>query len=280
MIEVRLASEPVPGATANEDCAFAVPGLVGVLDGVTVLDGMETGCVHGPAWYARMLSGRLIRAHAADPAAPLDRLLATAIDGVRQAHGDRCDLTHPGTPASTVCLAKYGADRLEYLVLGDSPLVYQVHGDAGRVEVVDDQRVQEVGRLLPDPIPEDMPKDSSEYARAVRERTAAKLRYTNRPGGYWIASTDPAAAGHAVTGVLPLTGRDAVRRACLLTDGASRAVDTYDLYGWPELLDALAGHGPVHVIERVREAERAESGHVRVKRHDDASAVLITFGVS
>jgi hypothetical protein len=274
VIEVRLASEPVPGDGPNEDCAFAVPGLVGVLDGVTVLAGMDTGCVHGPAWYARTLADRLVRAHTLDPGSGLPALLTTAISQVRQAHDGGCDLTHPGTPASTVCLAKYGGDRLEYLVLGDSPLVYEC---GGRVETVNDLRVQRVGRALRDAEPRDAPVGSPEYAAGARQRIAAQRNYINRPDGYWIASNEPAAARHALTGNLPLAGPHPVRRACLLTDGASRAVDTFGLYGWPELLDAVTERGPAHLIERVRAAE-AEQDQTRLKRYDDATAALILFG--
>jgi hypothetical protein len=275
VIEVRLASEPAPGCGPNEDCAFAVPGLVGVLDGVTVPEGMDTGCVHGPAWYVRMLSGRLADGYAADPEVRLDDLLARAISEVSHAHGGGCDLTHPGTPASTACLVGYGGDRLEYLVLADSPLVYQA---AGRVEVVNDSRAQQVTRSLGERMRVDAAVGTPEHASGVRELIAAQRGQINTPDGYWIASTDPAAAEHALTGALPLAGPDAVRRVCLLTDGASRAVDTFDLYDWPGLLDAVAAHGPARVIERVRAAERDARDRVRVKRHDDASAALIEFG--
>ncbi|GIH19125.1 hypothetical protein [Rugosimonospora africana] len=275
MIEVRLASEPVPGGGPNEDYAFAVPGLVGVLDGVTVPEGMDTGCAHGPSWYVRMLAGRLVSGYAADPLVRLDRLLATAICQVSHAHGGECDLTHPGTPASTVCLARYGVDRLEYLVLADSPLVYEA---GGRVEVISDHRPQRVAGVLHERMPVGAPTGSPEHAAGVRAIITAQRGYINSPDGYWVASIDPSAAEQALTGALPLTGPDAVRRMCLLSDGASRAVERFELYDWPGLLDAVTADGPARLIARVRETERADRRQTRGKRHDDASAALITFG--
>lgn len=56
MREVRLASEPAPGREANEDIAFVVGDLVGVLDGVTRTEGLDDGCCHGPAWYVQRLA--------------------------------------------------------------------------------------------------------------------------------------------------------------------------------------------------------------------------------
>jgi hypothetical protein len=74
-MSVRLASESAPGRPANEDAAFTASGLVGVLDGVSVPDGVDTGCRHGPAWYVQRLSEQLVRGHNRDPEAPLARLL-------------------------------------------------------------------------------------------------------------------------------------------------------------------------------------------------------------
>jgi hypothetical protein len=98
--------------------------------------------------------------------------------------------------------------------------------------------------------------------------------------GYWIAAANPDAAYQAVTGAFPLTGSNAVRRAALLTDGASCAVEQYDLLDWPGLLDLLTEHGPQELINRVRAVERVDSdGHTRprYKRHDDATAILCLF---
>jgi hypothetical protein len=102
-------------------------------------------------------------------------------------------------------------------------------------------------------------------------------RYVNRPDGYWIASTNPQAARHARTGVLPLTGPGEVTRAGLFTDGATRAVDTFGFSTWPELLDTAAMHGPAYLVAQVRRAEREDPTRHRFKRHDDATAVVFRF---
>jgi hypothetical protein len=52
MMEVRLARVAAPDR-ANEDYALAVGDLVAVFDGVTLREGIDSGCVHGPAWYVR-----------------------------------------------------------------------------------------------------------------------------------------------------------------------------------------------------------------------------------
>lgn len=278
-MQVWSASSAAPGRPMNEDHAFQFGPLVGVLDGATVPEGFETGCVHGPAWYVRRLAARLAVAEAERPAAALTGNLAAAILAVRADHDGRCDLDHPGTPSATVCLLRHSGDQAEYLVLCDSPLVI----DCGDVRVISDDRlahaVAEVratagtatsggGRIDP----------ATSFQRAV----TLQRRQMNQTHGYWVAAADPDAAFHAVTGSVPLHGPYRVRRAALLTDGAARAVDPFALCDWRGLLDLLTERGPQELIRRVRRAEYADTAPTtrqapRFKRHDDATATLCVF---
>src|SRR3954464_12320577 len=122
-MEVRLGSQGAPDRPGNEDFAFAAGGLVGVLDGVTRPNGVLDGCSHSPTWYVRHLAAQLVGLYSVEPELALTELLATAIERVRDEHVASCDLTHPGTPAATVCLVKDVGEGLEYLVLCDCPLV-------------------------------------------------------------------------------------------------------------------------------------------------------------
>ncbi|MFI7428239.1 hypothetical protein ACIBPB_14715 [Micromonospora sp. NPDC049836] len=272
-MRVRSASDPAPGRLENEDLVFRFGPLVGVLDGATVPEGFETGCVHGPSWYVRHLAARIGLAVAARPAATLMSSLAAAILAVRADHGDACDLDHPGTPSSTVCLLREGGDQVDYLVLCDSPLVLDT-GD--QVSVVSDDRldaaVAELRRAA-DALPDDV-DPMTRFRRAV---TGQRSRM-NRTHGYWAAASDPDAAYHAVTGTLPLRGAGALRRAALLSDGASCAVEQFGLFDWAGLLEVTAVEGPEGLIARVRAAERDHADRLRRhKRTDDASVVLCEF---
>lgn len=277
-MEVRIASEAAPGKTTNEDYAFALPDLVGVLDGVSVPDGLDTGCIHGPAWYVRRLATHLARAHVKAPMTALAESLAEAIAAVRDDHQGQCDLGHPGTPAGTVSLLRRKEHDVDYLILCDSPLVID-QGD--EVQAVTDERfAHAVAELRAAALTGQDAIDSNAHRERVRRTVLAQRHKTNKPDGYWIAAATPEAALHAVTGTLPLTGPDRVRRAALLTDGASCAVEQYDLYDWRGLLDLLASQGPNELIRRVRAAEDTDSsGYAkpRYKRHDDATAALCLF---
>ncbi|TCB99034.1 hypothetical protein E0H26_06410 [Micromonospora zingiberis] len=272
-MRVRSASAPPPGRAVNEDVVFQFGSLVGVLDGATVPEGFDTGCVHGPQWYVQHLAARLGLAEAARPAATLVSNLAAAILAVRADHGDQCDLDHPGTPASTVCLLRDGGDQVDYLVLCDSPLVLD-SGD--RVDVVVDDRLADAAARLRGTaavLPE-----STDRATRLRHAVTAQREQMNRTHGYWVAAADPDAAYHAVVGTLPLRGPGALRRAVLLSDGASAAVEEFGLFDWGGLLDVVAAEGPGGLIDRVRAAEREHLDRLRRhKRADDASAVCCEF---
>ncbi|MET7966785.1 hypothetical protein [Micromonospora sp. NPDC005305] len=274
MMRVRSASDPAPGRLENEDLVFRIGPLVGVLDGATVPEGFDTGCVHGPAWYVRHLAARIGLAVAARPAATLMSSLAAAILAVRADHGGDCDLDHPGTPSSTVCLLREGGDQVDYLVLCDSPLVLDT-GD--RIDVVSDDRLDTALadlRRTAAALPDGAVDAATRFHRAV---TVQRSRM-NRTHGYWAAASDPDAAYHAVTGTLPLRGPGALRRAALLSDGASCAVEQFGLFDWAGLLDVTAAEGPEGLIDRVRAAERDHPDRLRRhKRTDDASAVLCEF---
>lgn len=91
------------------------------------------------------------------------------------------------------------------------------------------------------------------------------------------AAADPGAAEYAVTGARPA---GALRRAALLTDGATRLTDRFRLLGWQDLMGVLGGEGPGELLRRTRESEFGDP-HCRRwprhKRHDDATAALCVF---
>ncbi|SCE81494.1 hypothetical protein GA0074696_1024 [Micromonospora purpureochromogenes] len=273
-MRVRSASVAAPGRPENEDAVFRFGPLVGVLDGATVPEGFDTGCVHGPAWFVRHLAARIGLAVAARPAATLVSSLAAALLAVRADHGDACDLDHPGTPSATVCLLREGGEEVDYLVLCDSPLVLDV---GGRVEVISDDRLDDALADLRR-IVAGLPAGEIDSETRFRQAVQVQRERMNRTHGYWVAATDPDAAYHAVTGTLPLRGPDAVRRAVLLSDGASSAVEQFGLFDWAGLLDLVTTQGPGALIDRVRAAERDHPERLRRhKRADDASAVLCEF---
>lgn len=122
-MRVTLASDAGTPGRANEDFAAATPGAAVLLDGATTFPiGADTGCVHGVAWYARVLGTTLLAAITAEPRVPLAAGLASAIGEVRARHEDSCDLASPATPAATVAAVRADPGSISYLALSDSTI--------------------------------------------------------------------------------------------------------------------------------------------------------------
>jgi hypothetical protein len=253
-MQVRTLSVAAPGAV-NEDLVAAGERFAVVLDGATAEPGVDNGCVHGVRWLTAELGARLcaelIRdtpapAADGDPAAPLPRLLRTAIAGTRQAHGGACDLTNRRSPSATVAVLREHDQALEYLLLGDSVLL--VERPDGAVTAIVDDRIAALGDC----------------------GWAEMRHFRNVDGGFWVAGNDPEAAARSVSGVLDL---GSVRRAVLLSDGAYRLVERFGRT-LPDLLRIIDRTGPAGLVAETRRAEYDTDRRLPGKRHDDATVAV------
>jgi hypothetical protein len=264
----RIASVPGSPARDNEDFAAAAPGALVVLDGAASPAGLPSGCSHSVAWYARTLGGLYV-GKLADTGQTLADALAASIARVNALHADTCDLASPHSPSAAVAAVRVHGGRLDYLVLSDITLLVDRLGAKPLVHC--DNRLGAVQARLG--YPASMPPHSSPARDAAMLAHVRDLgRYRNQPGGFWVASTSPDAARHAITGSLPLADTAAV---ALLTDGAARIVDTFGLLTWPGALRVLRDSGPVELIAQTRSAEASDPGCVRwprSKASDDATA--------
>lgn len=274
-MQVSVASTAGAGA-ANEDTVHVSPTGVVVLDGLSAPKDLPMGCVHGTPWFVRQLGTTLIDL-IGDDEVSLREALRRAIAAVNDLHRDTCDLDQEAVPASTVVMIRERSHSLDYLVLSDNVLVLDL-GTAG-IETIVDKRVEETAA-------EEMqaalqgPTDTPEHAARVSKLVSVQRRLRNKPGGYWVAATNPAAADQAITGSVELAR---VQQAALLTDGASRLVDSFEILTWADLLTLLRTEGPAALIARTREAELSDptgKRWPRFKRSDDATAAYVTFGQS
>lgn len=267
-----MASTPGAGA-ANEDTAHVSPTGVVVLDGLSAPKDLPMGCVHGTPWFVRQLGTNLINL-IGDEEVSLREALRRAIAAVNDLHRDTCALDQEAVPASTVVMIRERGHSLDYLVLSDNVLVLDL-GTAG-IKTIVDKRVEETAA-------EEMqaalqgPTGTPEHAARVSKLVSAQRHLRNTPGGYWVAATNPTAADEAITGSVELAR---VRQAALLTDGASRLVDSFGILTWADLLTLLRTEGPAALIARTREAELSDpTGErwPRFKRSDDATAAYVTI---
>jgi hypothetical protein len=247
-MQIIQASENAPGLV-NEDYAVCGSNWAVLLDGATAPQGVNSGCIHDVPWLVRHLAAALATRIVVGTSS-LGDLLATAIEEVCDAHAGTCDLANPDSPSSTVSIVRISESVLEYLTLGDSPIVVWDPRQGSRPFL--DERTAH----LPGGRPYTL-----ELVRSNR----------NQPGGFWVASTEPKAAYHAISGTVQLYPDTEVG---LFTDGATRLVEFYG-HSWDSLFELLRRLQPSGLIETVRATER-ERKLPYGKQHDDATAVHIT----
>lgn len=268
-MNITFATSPGSPTTRNEDWVGSTQDVAVLLDGVSTPPGLDVGCRHGTRWYVRALGLQLLDRVTFGTTLSLTDCLRDAIAAVADMH-EECDLSHPGSPSATIAMLRTTATSVDYLVLADTAAVVDT-GD--EIHVLTDDRVTRAApelraAALREPI------GSEEHARRRRAMVETQRRRRNVAGGYWVAATDPRAAAHAMTGSLP---RAPVRRAALLSDGASALVLDYQLADWKGLLDLAQDSGPDEVIHRVREAESSDpvgERWPRLKQSDDATVMF------
>ncbi|MBM0227030.1 MULTISPECIES: hypothetical protein [Micromonospora] len=110
-----------------------------------------------------------------------------------------------------------------------------------------------------------------EHAQALAAYVEHQTITRNRADGWWVAAADSEAAAHARVATY---ARPAVRRASVMSDGATRPVDQMRICRWLDYLDLLDKLGPRALIAHVRSIEVDDpegARYPRTKRHDDAT---------
>ncbi|MFI8079833.1 hypothetical protein ACIF6L_03390 [Kitasatospora sp. NPDC086009] len=265
---MRVSIATLPGGLRpNEDWVGATPSLAVVLDGLSTV-GLDTGCRHGVPWYVGQLGGHLIAA-LADHGRSLSSGLAQALEQVAALHPG-CDLANPGTPSATVSILRAGGGQLDYLVLADSPIVFERDGE---YLVKTDLRVDTVVPELRAET-ERFATGTPEHTESVRRMVTAQRLTRNTPGGYWVAASTGEAAGHALTGVMP---QDGVTAAAVMSDGAAGLVTDYNAASWPEVFAKLRAAGADGLISYVREVEATDPDGVRWPRYKASDDAAVAF---
>ncbi|HEV6953190.1 MAG TPA: protein phosphatase 2C domain-containing protein [Promicromonospora sp.] len=267
MIKSRKAlGATLAGKTNNQDRYVIGDNFAAVLDGATSFAGDRS---HDPGWYAEQL------AHALDETVPRGEPLADAVAEAIRTVRDANELTPATTPTSTVALARWSDDQVETYVLGDSYVVVlhddgseTVHTDDRLDEIATAERITYRSRLV----------DGHGYDEAHRalllDLQAEQARHVNRPGGYWIAGTEPEAGRHGMTTVEP---RGRVAGLLLASDGIDPERHP-KATAWRDLFNEAYSHGPEQVLRRIHDAERGDPAGrrwPRSKPHDDKTIVTV-----
>lgn len=270
---VRITAAQLPEPPHGADRAVVTGNAVIVLDGASAFEPADVP----PGEYASRLGASIAAALADAPEAPLVSVLAEAIAATAAALGLKDD--DAGCPSSTVAMARLAGGALDLLALGDS---YVFYGNGPGTGTLTDGRLAGLG-LPQQRLYRERLAAGGGYGDTHRELLRALQRgqqlRRNRPGGYWIAAADPAAASHALALTLPAT---AETWAVLATDGVVNTARHLGLDDWP----ALARSGPAALARLLRHCQDWEwhadpdgQQFPRSKRHDDKAIASLTAGL-
>lgn len=215
-IKIRTAQLP---AGSNEDRLVVTASSFAVIDGAT-----SHYKVPGPTGgdYADQLAAALGSELRSTTTESLKTILGRAIDRTITS----LDLVpnSSAAPSCTVAIVRIVESELvEALVLGDSTVAFGFRD--GSEEFLTDDRLGDLD-LPASRDYRDRLRRGSGYDETHRALLSSlqqdQARYRNREGGYWIASTDPSAAEHAIVVARPI---EHLRWVVSATDGAADAFD-------------------------------------------------------
>lgn len=267
----RTAERPGAPRRASEDRVFVTPTAAVVLDGASQPESAE----RDGGWLADTLGRLLSDGLTNSPSVDLADLLADAIATTARQHS----LTPGKSPSTTVGMASWYGERLDVLVLGDSPIVGLSHG--GGVLQLRDDRLSRVALKERKAFRQvNAGSFGTQRPQEWRDLVEAQRRQRNMPGGYWIAEASPDAARHAHRTKWDMGN---ILTLMLMTDGVSDGVDRYGVPAtWHKAFD-VAARDPSELVDSIHEAEEADPEGVRwprSKRHDDKALIVVEFNAA
>ncbi|WP_409496836.1 hypothetical protein [Amycolatopsis sp. cmx-11-12] len=265
MTRVDITTSQLPPIHASDDKIITIGNGVIMLDGASAFVPVPVP----PSVYADALGAGLRRHLDADPAADLTAVLADTIHDAA-AH---LDLRPGHSPSSTVTILRAHDGWTEILMLGDNLAVLPGLAITDpRLSRLDLQPSRCYRRRLAQGTGFD-----DTHRTLLRKLQTQQAARRNRPGGYWIAEADPAAAQHAI---VHRFRTDDVPWAVLATDGAYNPMRHLGIIDWAAIsavtaaeLDAILNHCHTWESEHDPDARHLP----RAKRHDDKALAVARF---
>lgn len=273
MLKIHVAATD-SRAAVNEDVVGHHGNAAWVIDGATGIGAALLDAPSDASWLARTADAALRTLLSNDPDIATRDLVrevttlcrdALATHSVRDAEGPH---EHPS--AAFTMLRRIG-DTIELTALADCKIAYRdADGTAQLFASTDFDAIE--GRTLaltrelliaePDISP-------ATLVERLLPQLQANRRQMNRPGGYWVLGTEPAAADHLATLTLPARSG---QRFALASDGFLRLIELFDVASLDGLIAIDTDAAWQSWLAQLRAIEQAPSSlYPRVKVHDDAT---------
>jgi hypothetical protein len=269
-------------AAINED-AFGVfpdprvPLAAWVLDGVTGLN--DRALLPGPsdaAWFVQQVQEILPALLINELERPVPALVRALAARVALAWLDERGAAGGETPAASFAMVRVLDDEIEITRLGDCSVLVERRN--GCVEVLRNSALERLEAHILRAIIElrndgmdDLAQIQARMLPALREQRTGR----NHAGGYGVLAPEQECLDMLRIERVPAA---AVHRILLASDGYYRMVDVYGSLRDAELIQRTEDHGAEAVLEKLRAIEEADPNgarYPRLKRSDDATAVLL-----
>ena len=261
-------------SAVNEDAWGAEARSAWVIDGATTILAPRMDPVSDARWHASALSHELHLRLASDGADPVEPLRG-AIAAIAEQAGDRYDdRTPPSSSVAVVVVGEGDPPACRFAALGDIAILHVTAPGSAvqavrpiRLSPAETRFIEESARLREGGLTRQEALD-----RVLGQVEERRTRVMNTDAGYWIAGLDPAAADHALRGSLDCA---AGTRILLMSDGFAAGQRYAVVDDWATV---VSGGVPLaEVLRQIRAVEEADADgtvYPRLKRSDDATAVL------
>jgi Protein phosphatase 2C len=283
MLKVNVSATQGAGP-ANEDVAGHCGDAAWVVDGAT---GVGEPLLSGPsdaAWFANCVNSVLGDILRDRPSIATRNLLVETISTCAAAF--ECAALRTPTdvaelPSAAFAMVRQFGNSIEFTTLGDCRIAYRATDGSstlfgGTALGPFEGRSIALAHALRLANPA---IDPAALKEALLPHLRETRRLMNRPGGYWILGTNPAAADHVDRMVLEAKQGDSF---ALASDGFLRLVELFEIADAADLLAIGSQQHFEAQLARLRALE-SEPGsvtkHPRIKRHDDVSFVQCDYWV-
>jgi hypothetical protein len=278
MLRIEIAASDGQ-SSVNEDCVGHHGDAAWVIDGATGIGPRLLDAPSDAFWLAQVANALLAEGLAENPDIPTVELLRQVMRQCGEAllHeqvGPQAEAHEH--PSAAFAMVRVIGGEAEITTLADCRVIAQqgqVFGSSA-LDAIEARTIETMQRILAEE------REISPEALKARLMPGlmANRQLMNRADGYWVLGTEPLAADHVWQVRFPV--RPGARFA-LASDGFLRL---FELFEAAEPADLLAISGPqdwARWLERLRDLESAPDSmrqFARVKRHDDASLVVCSWG--
>lgn len=264
---MKVHTATLAGGSSNADRVFVTDHAVILLDGASAFAPVDVE----PGDYAAILGETIADQLDCDPICNLPDAVADAIAKTTTV----LRLDGKPSPSSTVTILRIRDEVADLYVLGDSPIHY---GTGLMTKKLTDNRLAKLGLPARGQYKAELARGAgytNRHHTLLVHLQETQREHRNRPGGYWIAGTEPVASHHAVTAAVPASQ---IAWAVLATDGAADVIRHHGAPSWPRIarynsenLFALIAN-----LHRWEDCDDPDGQQLpRAKRHDDKTIASV-----